>query len=121
MGELTAGQRASWDEAGYFLVPGFADAATCTAMLGRAVELCRAGARGEPLGTTPFDLSLPDSNEPLVLLFWKKGYAPREVQVIPHGDVTLNVQLGSMSSGSSGKKKSGGSTVDKRTTIDPFN
>ena len=76
---------------------------------------------GEPLGTTPFELSLPDSQEPLVLLFWKKGYAPKEMQVVPHGDVTLNVQLSPVHSSSGSKKKTATSAVDKRTTIDPFN
>ena len=81
---------------------------------------------GEPLGTTPFDLDLPESEEPLVLLFWKKGYAPTEKQIVPHGDVTLNVQLtpaageksARSSSGSKPKKKR---SVDKHVTIDPFN
>lgn len=55
MGGLTAEQRASWEENGYFVARGFADAETCTAMLDRAVELCRAGARGEDLGTSLID------------------------------------------------------------------
>ena len=41
MSALTAEQRTSWDEHGYFIVRGFADAATCTAMLDRAVDRCR--------------------------------------------------------------------------------
>jgi ectoine hydroxylase-related dioxygenase (phytanoyl-CoA dioxygenase family) len=52
---LTAEQRASWDEHGYFIVRGFADATTCDAMLERAVELCRANARGEDLGVSLVD------------------------------------------------------------------
>jgi hypothetical protein len=52
---LTAAQRESWATGGFFVVPGFADAATCDAMLARAVELCRANARGEQLGTTFVD------------------------------------------------------------------
>ncbi len=55
MGGLTAEQRAGWDEDGFVVVPGFADAATCDAMLARAVELSRANARGERLGTTFVD------------------------------------------------------------------
>jgi phytanoyl-CoA hydroxylase len=52
---LTAEQRASWDEHGFFLVRGFAEAAICEAMLARAVDLCRANARGEDLGVSLVD------------------------------------------------------------------
>ena len=64
---LTDEQRASWDEHGYFVVRGFADGATCTAMLDRAVELCRANARGENLGVSLVDPernSWPGAREP---------------------------------------------------------
>ncbi|MFA5884907.1 MAG: phytanoyl-CoA dioxygenase family protein [Acidimicrobiia bacterium] len=67
MSGITAEQRTSWDERGFFVVPGFADAATCAAMLDRAVELCRAGARGEGLGATFVDPERnpwPEASEP---------------------------------------------------------
>ena len=60
-------QRASWDEHGYFVVRGFADAATCAAMLDRAVDRCRANARGESMGVTLVDPernSWPGAREP---------------------------------------------------------
>jgi ectoine hydroxylase-related dioxygenase (phytanoyl-CoA dioxygenase family) len=52
---LTDEQRTSWDEHGYFIARGFADDATCRAMLDRAVQLCRANARGEDLGVSLVD------------------------------------------------------------------
>ncbi|MFM8304654.1 MAG: phytanoyl-CoA dioxygenase family protein [Actinomycetota bacterium] len=55
MSGLTAEQRRGWETDGFFVVPGFADAATCGAMLARAVALSRAHARGERLGTTFVD------------------------------------------------------------------
>jgi ectoine hydroxylase-related dioxygenase (phytanoyl-CoA dioxygenase family) len=64
---LTAEQRASWDEHGYFVVRGFADADTCTGMLDRAVDRCRANARGESLGVSLVDPernSWPGAREP---------------------------------------------------------
>jgi ectoine hydroxylase-related dioxygenase (phytanoyl-CoA dioxygenase family) len=48
-GPLTDAQRASWAERGSFVLPGFADAATCRAMHERAVELCRMEAAGESI------------------------------------------------------------------------
>lgn len=47
--ELSAAQRESWATNGSFILPGFADGATCDAMLGRAVELCRMAAAGESI------------------------------------------------------------------------
>ena len=55
MSALTAEQRASWDEHGYFVVRGFVGTATCQAMLSRAVQLCRANARGDDLGVSLVD------------------------------------------------------------------
>ncbi len=48
-GPLTDAQRESWATRGYFVLPGFADAATCAAMHERAVELCRKDAAGESI------------------------------------------------------------------------
>ena len=66
-GGITAEQRASWEQRGFFLVRAFADAATCAAMLARAVELCRAHLRGERLAPTFVDPERnpwPDAREP---------------------------------------------------------
>jgi hypothetical protein len=52
---LDSERRASWDEHGYFLVRGFVGTATCKAMLSRAVQLCRANARGDDLGVSLVD------------------------------------------------------------------
>jgi hypothetical protein len=78
---------------------------------------------GEPLGTTPFDLDLPESDKPVALLFWKKGYAAREESLLPRGEVELDVALvASAGSASKSKHKGGGSKgVANTTTIDPFN
>ena len=53
---------------------------------------------------------------------------PTEKQIVPHGDVTLNVQL-TPTRGGAGKGAGGGlparstkkPAFDKHTTIDPFN
>jgi phytanoyl-CoA hydroxylase len=55
MAGLTAEQRASWDERGFFMVRGFADPDTCAAMWQRAVELCRMNSRGDDLGVSLVD------------------------------------------------------------------
>jgi ectoine hydroxylase-related dioxygenase (phytanoyl-CoA dioxygenase family) len=61
---LTPAQRARYDEAGYLLVPGLADAEVCAAMLDRVIAIARAKAAGGPAG--PADRSpglvLPESN-----------------------------------------------------------
>jgi ectoine hydroxylase-related dioxygenase (phytanoyl-CoA dioxygenase family) len=46
---ITDDQRASWEQNGYFILPKFADDATCTTMHERAVELCRRAAAGESI------------------------------------------------------------------------
>ncbi len=48
-GSITEAQRASWEQHGYFIVPGFADSATCRTMHERAVELCRKDAAGDSI------------------------------------------------------------------------
>ncbi len=55
MSAISAGQRTSWDVNGYFILEGFADAATCDAMLARAAELCRKNAAGESIGHSLVD------------------------------------------------------------------
>jgi phytanoyl-CoA hydroxylase len=53
---LSADQRASWQENGFCRISGFADAATCTAMLDRVVEISRrydAGESVSPAWITP--------------------------------------------------------------------
>jgi ectoine hydroxylase-related dioxygenase (phytanoyl-CoA dioxygenase family) len=47
---LTRDQRAMYDEQGFVRLEGFADAATCSAMLDRVVELVRVADRGESIG-----------------------------------------------------------------------
>jgi phytanoyl-CoA hydroxylase len=44
---LTAEQRTSWDRDGFFRIEGFADQATCDAMLAELVAICRRAAAGE--------------------------------------------------------------------------
>lgn len=46
---ITSEQREAWERDGAFVLRGFADAATCAAMLERAVELCRRVAAGESI------------------------------------------------------------------------
>ncbi len=57
---LTTEQRSQWEEDGFFRIEGFADAATCTAMLDRAQELAAAEASGKPIT----GLLLPEANVP---------------------------------------------------------
>jgi len=64
---MTADQRASWEHNGYCILPGFADAATCTEMHGRAVELCRKAAAGESIRHSLVDPERnpwPEAREP---------------------------------------------------------
>ncbi len=56
---LTAAQRTSWTERGFFRIGGFADPATCTAMLGRVTEVVRDPALAHELGVKV----LPESNK----------------------------------------------------------
>jgi len=48
-GQLTDDQRASFDELGFVRIEGFADRATCDAMLARVVEIVHRFDRGEPV------------------------------------------------------------------------
>ena len=56
---LTAAQRTSWTERGFFRVGGFADPATCTAMLERVIAVVRDPALAQELGVKV----LPESNK----------------------------------------------------------
>ena len=47
---LTAEQRTSWDERGFFRIAGFAPQETCDAMLSRVVEVVRDAALAEQVG-----------------------------------------------------------------------
>jgi hypothetical protein len=83
---------------------------------------------GEPLGTTPFDLELPESDKPIGLLFWKQGFAAHEEKIVPRGEMNLNVTLTSQTKEAAPRpiqrpRKAGGSKkpISNSTTIDPFN
>ena len=54
-GVLSPDQRDSWVDRGSFVIPAFADAGTCDAMLARAAELCRRAAAGESIGHSLVD------------------------------------------------------------------
>ena len=69
---------------------------------------------GEPLGVTPLDLDLPESQEPLSLLLWKKGYPPAQKDVVVSGEVTVTVPLAP-------RRHRSSSEINSTTTIDPFN
>lgn len=61
--------RRSWDERGFFVLEGFADGATCAAMLARAVDLCRLEAEGSSIGHALVD---PERNP------WAKATNPED-------------------------------------------
>jgi ectoine hydroxylase-related dioxygenase (phytanoyl-CoA dioxygenase family) len=56
---ITDEQRASYEAHGFFRIEGFADAATCAAMLERVVEIARRAAEGERVAPA---LVLPEAN-----------------------------------------------------------
>ena len=80
-------------------------------------------ADGEALGTTPFDLDLPESDKPVALLFWKKGFAVKEEKIIPRGELGLTVDLNPkpIAAATPKPKKKGSKHLSSTTTIDPFN
>ena len=47
---VTDAQRTSWERDGFFRIEGFADQATCDAMLDELVSICRRRAAGDHIG-----------------------------------------------------------------------
>ena len=79
-------------------------------------------ADGEALGTTPFDLELPASDQPVALLFWKKGFAVKERKIVPRGELSVAVDLSAEPAPMVAKiKKKSSKRMSTTTTIDPFN